>query len=70
MKATILAGLIFNDIELESPSGEKNYLRHSPKGTFLCISPWNFPMAIFIGQISAALLTGNTVIAKPAEDTS
>jgi len=61
---------IFNDIELESPSGEKNYLRHAPKGTFLCISPWNFPMAIFVGQVSAALLTGNTVIAKPAEDTS
>jgi RHH-type proline utilization regulon transcriptional repressor/proline dehydrogenase/delta 1-pyrroline-5-carboxylate dehydrogenase len=40
------------------------------KGVFVCISPWNFPLAIFIGQISAALVTGNTVIAKPAEQTS
>ena len=42
----------------------------NPKGTFLCISPWNFPIAIFLGQIAAALSTGNTVIAKPAESTS
>ncbi len=40
-----------------------------PKGVFLCISPWNFPLAIFIGQITAALVTGNSVIAKPAEQT-
>ncbi len=40
-----------------------------PLGTVLCISPWNFPLAIFTGQISAALVTGNTVIAKPAEQT-
>lgn len=40
------------------------------KGVFVCISPWNFPLAIFLGQISAALVTGNTVIAKPAEQTS
>ena len=40
------------------------------KGVFVCISPWNFPLAIFIGQISAALVTGNTVVAKPAEQTS
>ena len=38
-------------------------------GTFLCISPWNFPLAIFVGQIAAALMAGNTVIAKPAEQT-
>ena len=36
----------------------------------LCISPWNFPLAIFLGQVAAALVTGNTVIAKPAEQTS
>ncbi|WP_375748905.1 bifunctional proline dehydrogenase/L-glutamate gamma-semialdehyde dehydrogenase PutA [Vibrio sp. HN007] len=39
------------------------------RGVFVCISPWNFPLAIFLGQISAALITGNTVIAKPAEQT-
>ena len=61
---------LFTKEELEGPTGEKNYLMHAPKGKFLCISPWNFPMAIFVGQISAALVTGNSVIAKPAEDTS
>jgi len=40
------------------------------KGVFVCISPWNFPLAIFIGQITAALVSGNTVLAKPAEQTS
>ncbi len=40
------------------------------KGVFVCISPWNFPLAIFLGQVSAALVSGNTVIAKPAESTS
>jgi len=40
------------------------------KGVFVCISPWNFPLAIFLGQITAALVSGNTVIAKPAEQTS
>jgi len=41
-----------------------------PRGVTLCISPWNFPLAIFLGQVAAALVTGNTVIAKPAEQTS
>jgi len=41
-----------------------------PHGIALCISPWNFPLAIFLGQVSAAIVTGNTVIAKPAEQTS
>lgn len=41
-----------------------------PRGVILCISPWNFPLAIFLGQVTAALATGNTVIAKPAEQTS
>ncbi|MGY8985266.1 MAG: bifunctional proline dehydrogenase/L-glutamate gamma-semialdehyde dehydrogenase PutA, partial [Sphingomonadales bacterium] len=40
------------------------------RGVFVCISPWNFPLAIFIGQVSAALVTGNTVLAKPAEQTT
>lgn len=45
------------------------YLRQG-RGVFVCISPWNFPLAIFLGQVSAALVSGNTVIAKPAEQTS
>jgi len=44
--------------------------RLAPRGVVLCISPWNFPLAIFMGQVAAALVTGNTVIAKPAEQTS
>nr|WP_136250536.1 bifunctional proline dehydrogenase/L-glutamate gamma-semialdehyde dehydrogenase PutA [Ningiella ruwaisensis] len=44
--------------------------RLAPRGVILCISPWNFPLAIFLGQVAAALVTGNTVIAKPAEQTS
>src|SRR5690606_5866476 len=43
--------------------------RHRPLGPVLCISPWNFPLAIFTGQVSAALAAGNTVLAKPAEQT-
>ncbi|WP_094020864.1 bifunctional proline dehydrogenase/L-glutamate gamma-semialdehyde dehydrogenase PutA [Maliponia aquimaris] len=42
---------------------------NSPLGTFACISPWNFPLAIFTGQIAAALAAGNAVLAKPAEQT-
>jgi RHH-type proline utilization regulon transcriptional repressor/proline dehydrogenase/delta 1-pyrroline-5-carboxylate dehydrogenase len=44
--------------------------RLSPRGVVLCISPWNFPLAIFLGQVAAAIVTGNTVLAKPAEQTS
>jgi RHH-type proline utilization regulon transcriptional repressor/proline dehydrogenase/delta 1-pyrroline-5-carboxylate dehydrogenase len=44
-------------------------LTHPPRGTFTCISPWNFPLAIFTGQIAAALAAGNAVLAKPAEAT-
>ena len=44
--------------------------RFEPRGVVLCISPWNFPLAIFLGQVAAAIVTGNTVIAKPAEQTS
>ena len=55
---------------LKGPTGEKNKLVYEGKGVFFAISPWNFPIAIFTGQIVAALLGGNTVIAKPAEQTS
>ena len=50
-------------------TGETNELRLKPRGVWVCISPWNFPLAIFTGQVAAALATGNTVIAKPAEQT-
>ncbi len=54
---------------LPGPTGEFNQLSLHPRGVIVSISPWNFPMAIFIGQIVAALAAGNTVIAKPAEQT-
>jgi RHH-type proline utilization regulon transcriptional repressor/proline dehydrogenase/delta 1-pyrroline-5-carboxylate dehydrogenase len=50
-------------------TGESNELRLSGRGPWVCISPWNFPLAIFLGQVAAALATGNTVLAKPAEQT-
>jgi len=56
-------------INLPGPTGEKNQLHLSGRGTFLCIAPWNFPLAIFTGQVAAALAAGNAVIAKPAEQT-
>ena len=59
-----------NDAQvLPGPAGEINRLSLHGRGVFLCISPWNFPLALFTGQIVAALVTGNTVIAKPAEQT-
>ena len=61
---------ISNQTKLEGPTGEENIISYSPKGRFLCISPWNFPVAILIGQISAALACGNRVIVKPSEHTS
>ena len=54
---------------LPGPTGESNILSYRSRGVFVCISPWNFPLAIFFGQVSAALLAGNTVVAKPAEQT-
>jgi RHH-type proline utilization regulon transcriptional repressor/proline dehydrogenase/delta 1-pyrroline-5-carboxylate dehydrogenase len=54
---------------LPGPAGERNELRLHGRGTFACIAPWNFPLAIFTGQVAAALAAGNTVIAKPAEQT-
>ena len=55
--------------KLRGPTGERNTLGMRGRGVFLCISPWNFPLAIFTGQITAALAAGNTVLAKPAEQT-
>ena len=53
----------------DGPTGESNDLSLHGRGVFVCISPWNFPLAIFSGQVSAALLAGNAVLAKPAEQT-
>jgi RHH-type proline utilization regulon transcriptional repressor/proline dehydrogenase/delta 1-pyrroline-5-carboxylate dehydrogenase len=56
-------------IALPGPTGESNELRLHGRGVFVCISPWNFPLAIFAGQVVAALVAGNAVAAKPAEQT-
>ncbi|HAE90747.1 MAG TPA: bifunctional proline dehydrogenase/L-glutamate gamma-semialdehyde dehydrogenase [Idiomarina baltica] len=61
--------LMDGEIQLPGPTGEDNKLKLEGRGTFICISPWNFPLAIFVGQVVAALVTGNSVIAKPAEQT-
>jgi RHH-type proline utilization regulon transcriptional repressor/proline dehydrogenase/delta 1-pyrroline-5-carboxylate dehydrogenase len=55
--------------ELRGPTGELNTLSLHGRGVFVCISPWNFPLAIFMGQITAALAAGNSVVAKPAPAT-
>ena len=56
-------------VELGGPTGERNTISLHGRGTFACISPWNFPLAIFTGQVAAALAAGNAVVAKPAEQT-
>ena len=56
-------------LELPGPTGERNVLRYEGRGVWVCVAPWNFPLAIFLGQVAAALVTGNTVIAKPAPQT-
>jgi RHH-type proline utilization regulon transcriptional repressor/proline dehydrogenase/delta 1-pyrroline-5-carboxylate dehydrogenase len=56
-------------LPMPGPTGESNELRHRGRGVFVCISPWNFPLAIFLGQVAAALAAGNAVVAKPAEQT-
>src|SRR5215468_7452083 len=56
-------------LPLPGPTGETNELRYRGRGVFACISPWNFPLSIFLGQVSAALAAGNAVVAKPAEQT-
>jgi len=63
------ARLLGRSRECVSPTGEINKLHHRGRGVIICISPWNFPLAIFIGQVSAALVSGNSVIAKPAPQT-
>jgi RHH-type proline utilization regulon transcriptional repressor/proline dehydrogenase/delta 1-pyrroline-5-carboxylate dehydrogenase len=54
---------------MPGPTGESNALRLRGRGVFVAISPWNFPLAIFLGQVTAALMAGNAVVAKPAEQT-
>ena len=56
-------------VELPGPTGERNEISLHGRGAFVCISPWNFPLAIFTGQLAAALAAGNSVLAKPAEQT-
>ena len=56
-------------VDLPGPTGETNRIALHGRGAFVCISPWNFPLAIFCGQVAAALAAGNAVLAKPAEQT-
>jgi RHH-type proline utilization regulon transcriptional repressor/proline dehydrogenase/delta 1-pyrroline-5-carboxylate dehydrogenase len=62
--------LFAKPVRMPGPTGEENYLAYTGRGAVVCISPWNFPIAIFVGQIAAALAAGNTVIAKPSTQTS
>jgi RHH-type proline utilization regulon transcriptional repressor/proline dehydrogenase/delta 1-pyrroline-5-carboxylate dehydrogenase len=69
---TIMAPQVMPGVEgntVLGVTGESNELRLVARGPWVCISPWNFPLAIFLGQVAAALATGNTVLAKPAEQT-
>ncbi len=63
------ARLNLHPIELPGPTGERNTLHIEGRGVWATIAPWNFPLAIFLGQTVAALVTGNTVVAKPAPQT-
>ena len=65
----IEAERIMQPTALPGPTGETNTLQLKARGVWVCISPWNFPLAIFMGQVAAALATGNCVLAKPAEQT-
>jgi RHH-type transcriptional regulator, proline utilization regulon repressor / proline dehydrogenase / delta 1-pyrroline-5-carboxylate dehydrogenase len=56
-------------VDLPGPTGERNILRHEGRGVWVAIAPWNFPLAIFLGQVAAALVAGNAVVAKPAPQT-
>lgn len=67
--ASMAQQLMTNPTCFHGYTGELNELSLHPRGTILCISPWNFPLAIFTGQVVAGLVTGNCVIAKPAEQT-
>jgi RHH-type proline utilization regulon transcriptional repressor/proline dehydrogenase/delta 1-pyrroline-5-carboxylate dehydrogenase len=61
--------LFVGPVQLPGPTGERNTIVLNGRGVFACISPWNFPLAIFTGQVAAALAAGNSVLAKPAEQT-
>ncbi|MCP3402936.1 bifunctional proline dehydrogenase/L-glutamate gamma-semialdehyde dehydrogenase PutA [Bradyrhizobium sp. CCGB20] len=61
--------LFGSDAAMPGPTGESNALAMRGRGVFVAISPWNFPLAIFLGQVTAALMAGNSVVAKPAEQT-
>ena len=61
--------LFGSPLALPGPTGEDNHLVFRARGVFVAISPWNFPLAIFVGQVAAALMAGNAVVAKPAEQT-
>ncbi|WP_376097582.1 bifunctional proline dehydrogenase/L-glutamate gamma-semialdehyde dehydrogenase PutA [Roseomonas sp. CCTCC AB2023176] len=65
----VQARALFRPEVLPGPTGESNVLSRHGRGAWACISPWNFPLAIFTGQVAAALAAGNTVLAKPAEQT-
>jgi RHH-type proline utilization regulon transcriptional repressor/proline dehydrogenase/delta 1-pyrroline-5-carboxylate dehydrogenase len=67
--ATEARRLFSEPVVLPGPTGERNTLEIRARGPFACISPWNFPIAIFTGQVAAALAAGNPVLAKPAEQT-
>ncbi len=60
---------LFRPLDLPGPTGESNTLTRHGRGAWVCISPWNFPLAIFTGQVAAALAAGNAVLAKPAPQT-
>ena len=68
--ASMAAKLMEHPTKLQGYTGELNEWSLHPRGVLACISPWNFPLAIFVGQVIAALVTGNCVVAKPAEQTS
>jgi RHH-type proline utilization regulon transcriptional repressor/proline dehydrogenase/delta 1-pyrroline-5-carboxylate dehydrogenase len=67
--ADLAAAQFSEPLRLPGPTGESNELSLHGRGVFACISPWNFPLAIYLGQIAAALAAGNAVAAKPAEQT-
>jgi RHH-type proline utilization regulon transcriptional repressor/proline dehydrogenase/delta 1-pyrroline-5-carboxylate dehydrogenase len=60
---------LFAEQAMPGPTGESDTLTRRGRGVFVCISPWNFPLSIFLGQVTAALAAGNAVVAKPAEQT-
>jgi RHH-type proline utilization regulon transcriptional repressor/proline dehydrogenase/delta 1-pyrroline-5-carboxylate dehydrogenase len=65
----VQARALFRAEALPGPTGETNVLTRHGRGAWACVSPWNFPLAIFTGQVAAALAAGNSVVAKPAEQT-